>query len=106
MHRILFFLKAVLQRDTAVKHQMARGGVLVIQAEVALTHELIGSGGFPLFRHGRLGQPLLHLAADKNLEAIRIQIVQEILIRRIRRRVGEQVVSSLSPGVADVLPAG
>lgn len=49
---------------------MARGGVLVIQAKVALTHELVGSGGFPFSGMAGLGQPLLHLAAGKDLEAI------------------------------------
>ncbi len=38
------FLKAVLEGDGAVEDQMAGGGVAVIQAEVALAHELEAGG--------------------------------------------------------------
>lgn len=41
------FLEAVLQRHTAVEHQMAGGGILAVSAEIALAHELEVVAGWP-----------------------------------------------------------
>lgn len=47
---------------------MARLGVPVVQAEVALAHELVGRGGLSGLRQGGLGQALLDLAAGEFLK--------------------------------------
>lgn len=79
---ILLF-EAVLEGDGAVEDQMAGLCVAVIKAEVALTHELQTSGVLTLFGHGHLGEAVLDLAAGEDVQAVGIEIVEEVLIRAV-----------------------
>ena len=63
-------LEGILQTDGAVEHQMTGSAVLGVGAEVAQTHELIGSGGLGFC------QGSLHLAAGENLQGIGVQTGQ------------------------------
>ena len=49
-------LEAVLQRDRAVEDKMLRSRVAVVEAEVALTHELEALGVLALFGHRQLAE--------------------------------------------------
>ena len=79
---ILLF-EAVLEGDGAVEDQMAGLSVAVIKAEVALTHELQAGGVLTLFGHGHFGEAVLDLAAGEDVQAVGIEIVEEVLIRAV-----------------------
>ena len=83
---LLSGLEGILQADGTVEHQMAGGAVLAVRAEIAQTHELIG--------RGRLGVPEagLHLAAGEHRKALRVQAIQEVLVRAVGLLIGKQVV--------------
>lgn len=70
------FLEAVLQADAPIKDQMAGSRVLV-QAEISLAQELEAGG------RGGVGQAGFHLAASENLQRIRVQAGDEILVRGV-----------------------
>ena len=78
-------LIAVLQADGAVEDRVLRCRVLVVRAEVAQAHELIG------FRSLGRGERTLDLAARENLEGIRVQALKEVLVRRVGIGIGEEV---------------
>ena len=71
---------------------MPGGGIPVVQAEVALAHKLEALGILALFRHGEIGQTCLYLAAFQSDEAVRVEVVQEVLVLSIRVRIGKEVV--------------
>ena len=89
---LVLFPEAVLQRHSPVEDQVTGGRVPVVQAEVALPHELEALGIFAALRHGDLGQALFHLAALEDLETVGVQAVQEVLVRPVRLRIGEEII--------------
>ena len=96
--------EAILQADAAVEHRMARLGILVIQAEVAQTHELVaGSRLSALVAFGVAvrggGQTGLHLAVRQDLQRAGIQALDEVLVGGVGVGVGEQVVVKPHLGV-------
>ena len=84
-------LEAVLQRDRAVEDKMLRSRVAVVEAEVALTHELEALGVLALFGHRQLAETGFDLAAGQNLQGIGVQAVEEVLVRAIGLGVGEEI---------------
>ena len=63
---LLLFLEAVLQRNGAVEDKVIFCGILVIHAEIALTHELEALARLCGF------EARFHLAAREDLEGIRV----------------------------------
>ena len=92
-------LEAVLQRDRAVEDKMLRSRVAVVEAEVALTHELEALGVLALFGHRQLAETGFDLAAGENLETVGIDAVKEVLVRAVRLRITEQIVVETNLGV-------
>ena len=91
---LYLLLEAFLQADAAVEHQMFGTGVLVIQAEVAQTHELEGRSGLALLLGLLVSLSLgldtgLHLAALQDFQRVGIQAINEVLIGAVRSLVGE-----------------
>ena len=77
--------EAILQADAAVEHRMARLGILVVQAEVAQTHELVAGSRFTdlvafgiAVRGG--GQTSFHFAVRQDLQRAGIQALDEVLV--------------------------
>ena len=64
---------------------MLRCRVLAVRAEVAQAHELIG------FRGPGCGERALDLAAREDLEGIRVQALEEVLVRCVGIGIGEEV---------------
>ena len=92
-------LEAVLQRDRAVEDKMLRSRVAVVEAKVALTHELEALGVLALFGHRQLAETGFDLAAGENLETVGIDAVKEVLVRAVRLRITEQIVVETNLGV-------
>ena len=97
-HAVLFLyyilqLKAVLQADGAVKHQLSGRGVFVIHTEISLAHELEERGGL------YFGQSRLHLGVGQHLQGVGVQAVQEVLVPGVRLGVAEQIVVQAHLGV-------
>lgn len=65
-YSITSFLEAVLQRNGAVEDKVVFCGILVIHAEIALTHELEALARLCGF------EARFHLAAREDLEGIRV----------------------------------
>ena len=63
---------------------MLRGCVTIIQAEIALPHELEPFAVFSVFRHSTLSQRSFQFAMIQNLQAVGIEAVQEILVGTVR----------------------
>ena len=70
---------------------MIRSGIPVVQAEVALPHELEAFAVLPVLRHGNLSQRGLHLAPGENLQAVGVQAVQKVLVQPVGVGVCEEV---------------
>ena len=91
---LLAGLEAVLQADGPVEYQVTGSTVLAVGAEVAQTHELIGSGSLGILQAG------LNLTAGENLQRIGVHAGQEILAGsigiRIIKKIG--VLADLSIG--------
>ena len=71
---------------------MLRCRVAVIKAEVTLTHKLEALGVLALFRHCKLAETGLKLAAGQHLETVGIDAVKEILVLSVRLGIAEQIV--------------
>ena len=65
---------------------MFRGGILAVCAEISLTHKLEALFGFGSRQTG------FHLAACQDLQRIRVQTVQEILISGVGSFIGKEIV--------------
>ena len=77
--------KAVLQANGAVEYQVAGPTVLAVGAEVAQTHELVGSGSLCVL------QTLFHLTAGEHFQGVGIQTSQEVLACGIGIGIVEQI---------------
>ena len=101
--RSSLLFKAVLQSNGAVKHQMLRCCVTVVENKVALTHELEALGVFGALGHRRFGQTPLDLAALKDLETVGIQAVEEVLVGAVGLGIGKEIVVQPDLGVGTVV---
>ena len=93
----LFYLKAVLQRNGAVKYQMFLGRILVIYAEITLTQELEGSRSLCIF------EALFYLTAGENLERVRVHAGEVVLTRSIRICIVKQICILTNLSIAAVV---
>ena len=70
-NRTLFAgLEGILQADGAVEDQVAGSAIAAVGAEVAQTHELVGSRSFGIRQGG------LDLAAGQNFQGVLVHIAQ------------------------------
>ena len=92
LYRLLF--EAVLQGHAAVEHQVIRRAVPVIHAEIARAHELerrrVDAGAVLLAveRGGDGGHLGLDLTAGQHRQRLRVQAVEEVLVRAVGLGVG------------------
>ena len=71
---------------------MVMGCVLIIQAEVTLSHELEDLCCLSPLRHLQFCHSLLQLALSEDLETLGIQEVLEILVRSVGSGIIEEIV--------------
>ncbi len=82
---------------------MAGFGILVVQAEITLAHELETLRILSLFRHRDFSKAFLDLAAGQHFEAVGIDIIKEVLVRTVRIWVGKEIVIDSHLGVGTVV---
>ena len=82
---------------------MAGFGILVVQAEITLAHELETHRVLAFFGHRDLSEAFLDLAARQHFETVGIDIVEEVLVRTVRIRVGKEIVIDSYLGVRAVV---
>ena len=56
-----------------------------------------------MLRHGDFGQAFFHLAAGEDLETVRIEAVQEVLVCAVGIGIGEKVIVNADLGFAAVV---
>ena len=99
-------LEAVLEQDAAVEDQMVCAAVAGVHAEIAYAHELEARRGLrcAAFSFGVVFLCLFDkrrfdLAAGQNRQGIRVQAVEEVFVRAVGLRVGEEVFVQTNLGV-------
>ena len=99
-------LEAVLEQDAAVEDQMVCAAVAGVHTEIAYAHELEARRGLRCAAF-TLGVVLLclfdergfDLAAGQDRQGVRVQAVEEVLVRAVGLGVGEEVLIQAHLGV-------